>query len=71
MTTSEKYQAAKDAYGLTDYQVAKESGVPVSTLYDWVGRMAETPNAGMSIGNMARVAQALGITLDELVGDMN
>ncbi len=71
MTTSEKYQAAKAERGLTDYQVAKMAGLPESTLYDWVGRMAEKPYSTMSVGNMLRVAQALGITLDDLIGDVS
>ncbi len=70
MDTRTKYTKARDAKGMSDYQVAKASGVPESTLYDWLGRMTEAPNAGMSINNMAKVAQALGVTLDQIVGDM-
>lgn len=71
MDTRTKYEKAKADRGFTDYKVAKESGVPASTLYDWVGRMNEKPYSTMSVGNMCRVAQALGITLGDLIGDVH
>ena len=71
MDTRTKYEKARDAKGMTDYQVAKASGVPDSTLYDWLGRMETKPYATMSLANMARVAAVLDVTLDQIVGDVN
>ncbi len=71
MDTRTKYQKARDALGMSDYQVAKAAGVPESTLYDWLGRMEEKPYLTMSVPNMLKVAQALGVTLDQIVGDVN
>ena len=71
MDTRTKYEKARDAKGMTDYQVVKASGVPDSTLYDWLGRMETNPYATMNLANMARVAAVLDVTLDQIVGDVN
>jgi len=57
------YAKLRDARGLTDYQVCKETGIPTSAMSGWkAGRF--TPK----VDKMVKIAKLLGVTLDELVG---
>ncbi len=69
MTTREKYEAIRDAYGLTDYQVAKTAGIEKSTFYTWRQKGEENPKLTMNVANMLRLAAALRVTIEEIVGD--
>lgn len=71
MTTREKYERLRDDQGLTDYEVFKRAGVEKSTFYTWRKRSEVNPFLTMSVPNMLKVASALGVTLDQIVGDVN
>lgn len=62
-----KYAAARDAKGLTDNAVAKATGIPASTLYDWKQRSAENDEAGISTYTLWRIAKVLECTLEDLL----
>ena len=57
------YENLRNARGMTDYSVAKNSGVARSVLYEWkVGK--HTPN----LENMKKLARFFGVTVDYLIG---
>lgn len=57
----EKYEALKKKFGVTDYRVAKETGIAQATLSAW--KSGEyTPKAD----KLALIADFFGVTLDEL-----
>lgn len=69
MTTRDKYERLRDALGMTDYEVMRKAGVEKSTFYTWRQRSEDKPGLAMTVPNMQKVAQALGVTLDQIVGD--
>lgn len=69
MTTRAKYEAIRDAKGLTDYQVAKNAGIEKSTFYTWRQKGEDNPGLTMNVANMMRLATALGVTIEEIVGE--
>ena len=59
-----KYAELRDKKGLSDYAVAKRSGVGRSTLSDWkTGK--HIPNTD----NLAKIAGALGVTVDYFIAN--
>lgn len=59
-----KYAELRDKLSLTDYAVAKRSGVGRSTLSDWkTGK--HVPNTD----NLSKIASVLGVTVDYFVSD--
>lgn len=58
----EKYIKLRDARGMTDFQVSKETGIPPTTLYDFVKR----DNGNLSIENAKKIAKLFNVTLDFL-----
>lgn len=58
----ENIQRFIDEKGWTIYRLAKESGVTVSALYN-IGKKRQGPYAE----TLVKLADALGVTLDELV----
>ena len=58
-----KLKELREARGLTRYRVAKDAGL------DW-GQLVEVEEgrSGMRIDNAVRVADVLGVSLDELAG---
>jgi transcriptional regulator with XRE-family HTH domain len=60
---AERLQRLRHAAGLSQNQLAREAGVPVGTLRDW-----EYGRRTMRLEAAIRVADALKLTLDELVG---
>jgi transcriptional regulator with XRE-family HTH domain len=59
----EHIQRARQAAGLSQPQLAKAAGVPLGTLRNW-----EQGRRVPLLDTAARVAAALGCTLDELAG---
>lgn len=57
-----KYATLRDKKGLTDYQVAKESGIAFSTIYDWKANRS-TPKAD----KLMKIAKVLGVKVDTLL----
>jgi transcriptional regulator with XRE-family HTH domain len=58
-----RLQRLREAAGLSQSQLAKQAGVPVGTLQGWE-QARRLPRLEAAV----RLADALGITLDELVG---
>lgn len=63
LTIGESIRKARLDREYTCAQLAQESGVPAQNIYLW-----EWGKAYPSVLNLISVADALGITLDELVG---
>lgn len=62
----ENYQAIRDEKGLTDYQVAKGTGIATSTLSEWKKTMSGggyTPK----VDKLSKIAEFLEVPLSELV----
>lgn len=60
----EKYVAIRDARGMTDYEVAKISGIPRSTFSDW-----KTGRSEPKLPKLLKVAEALNVTIGDLIGE--
>lgn len=60
----ENYARIRDEHGLTDYAVSRSSGVATATLTAWK-QGKYTPK----IGKLLRIADALGVSVTELLGD--
>ena len=57
-----KYAELRDKKGLSDYAVAKRSGVGRSTLSDW-----KTGKHMPNTDNLAKIAGVLGVTVDYFI----
>jgi transcriptional regulator with XRE-family HTH domain len=62
----EYYAMLRDAKGLTDYKVAKLSGVSRSTLSDW-----KTGKHTPTFENISKIAKALGVEPSDILGRFN
>ena len=60
-----KYAALRDSKGMSDYEVAKRSGVGRSTISEWK-QGKHTPNTE----NLYKIATVLGVTLDYFASDV-
>ena len=60
----EKYVAIRDARGMTDYEVAKISGIPRSTFSDW-----KTGRSEPKLPKLLKVAEALNVSIGDLIGE--
>lgn len=61
MNFYERYAAIRDEKGLSDYKVAKLSGVAPSTISGW-----KTEGDEPKLETASRIANALGVPLDDL-----
>lgn len=59
----EKYAKLRDEKGVTDYAVAKATGIGASTFSDWKSERSEP-----KIDKLKKIAEYFGVTIDELVG---
>jgi transcriptional regulator with XRE-family HTH domain len=62
-TMGQRLKRLRERAGLTQRQAAEASGVPLGTLRRWEQDVAEPLLSGA-----ARLAEALGVSLDELAG---
>lgn len=62
-TTWEKYVSIRDSKHLKDSDVAKSAGIPQSTFSDW-----KKGKSMPKVDKMMRIAEALGVEYQELVG---
>lgn len=62
------YEKLRDDRGLTDYEVAKQTGIPQSSIYDWKQRSQKDENASMSLRSLQKIAALFDVSLLELVG---
>lgn len=56
------YAKLRDARGMTDYQVCKETGIPTSAMSGWKNGKF-TPK----IDKMVKIAALFGVTIDDLL----
>ena len=61
MVSYERYAAIRDERGMTDYAVAKETGIPASTLSDWK-RGVYIPK----LDKIAKICKLFCITIEEI-----
>lgn len=59
-----KYAELRDAKGVTDYQVAKDTGIATATLSEWK-KGTYTPKAD----KLAKLAQYFGVDIGELISE--
>lgn len=59
-----RYAILRDAKGLSDWQVAKESNVPYTTIHDWGIRAKNKKDAGISVNNLRKIANFFNVSLD-------
>lgn len=59
----ERFKRLREAAGLSQSEAAEAAGVPFATLRNW-----EQGRRQPLLGAAARLAQALGVSLDELAG---
>lgn len=59
-----KYAKLRDERGLTDLAVANAVSIPQSTFYDWKQRSADNEKAGMSVGNLMKLAQFFDVPIE-------
>lgn len=57
------YEKRRDAKLLSNYQVAKETGVSQTALSNWSRNVTQTP----SVETLQKLAQFFGCTIDELL----
>lgn len=57
------YAKLRDERGLTDYSVAKETGILAQTLYDWKSGRS-TPK----VDKLLLIARLFNVSVDELLG---
>jgi transcriptional regulator with XRE-family HTH domain len=62
-TMGERLQRIRQGKGLSQSQLARAAGVPVASLRNW-----ERDRRELLLKTAARLADALGVTLDELAG---
>lgn len=60
----EMYARMRDARGLTDYRVAKETGLGRATLSDW-----KTGLHKPGLETLKKIADFFGVTIDYFVSD--
>jgi transcriptional regulator with XRE-family HTH domain len=58
-----RFKRLREAAGMSQSQLARASGVPLRTYQEW-----EQGNRTPLLDAAAKVAQALGVSLDELAG---
>lgn len=64
-----KYCELRDERGMNDLQVARETGIPQSTLYDWGQREKEKPGAKMGVDKLAKIARFFSVTVDYFLSE--
>ena len=58
----EKYAEFRDAKGLSDYAVAQETGIGLSTFSDW-----KSGRSKPKVEKLAKIATCLGVSIEELI----
>lgn len=64
MVSYEKYSEIRDSANLTDYMVAKETGVPKQTISDWKVR-----GCNPRVDTMAKIAALFGVPIETFIVD--
>lgn len=64
-----KYCKLRDENGLKDPAVARETGIPASTLYDWGQREAKQPGAKIGVDKLKALADFFGVKIEYFLED--
>lgn len=59
-----KYEELKEKAGVSDYEVAKQTGIAAQTLSGWK-KGAYTPK----VDKLMKIAKYFGVSLEELIGE--
>lgn len=62
MSLYDKYSKIRDENNMTDYKVAKETGIPQSSIYDWKYDVC-TPK----IDKLKKIADLFGVPVTEFI----
>ena len=62
-----KYADLRDELGYNDLRVAKETGIPQSTIYDWKQRFEKNEDARLSVDALAKVAKLLNKPIEYFI----
>lgn len=60
-----RYAKLRDEKGLTDYAVAKKTGISPSLISEWKQRSETNANASLTFESMMKIADLLGIDASE------
>ena len=58
----EKYVVYRDERGVTDYAVAKATGIGLSTFTDW-----KTGRSNPKVDKLAKIAEYFGVHIEDLI----
>ncbi len=58
----EKYAAMRNAKGVTDYEVSKQTGIPRSTFSEWKSGKSEP-----KLGKIVKLAQYFGTKIEDFL----
>lgn len=58
------YAKIRDSFGDTDYRVAKETGITMSTLYDWKHGRSKPKTE-----KLLKIAKYFGVSIELLIGE--
>ena len=63
------YALIRDAQGLTDYAVAKGTGISTSTFTNW--KQSDEPGQGYTpkLEKLMKIAQFLGVSLNKIIAE--
>ncbi|WKY44434.1 helix-turn-helix transcriptional regulator [Eubacteriaceae bacterium ES2] len=57
-----QYASLRDAKGITDYRVSKETGIPTATLSDW-----KTGRSKPKVDKLLILADYFGVSVEDLI----
>ena len=63
----QKNSELRDARGMTDYQVAQQTGIPQSSIYDWKQRAEKNSDALISVSALAKIAALFDVTIESFL----
>lgn len=58
------YARLRDERGMTDYQVAQQTGIPQSSIYDWKQRSEHRQDAAISAVALAKIARLFDVSIE-------
>lgn len=66
-TVSNRIKELRESLGISRKELSERSGVHYTKITDYENGYAKTEN--ITVGNIFKIAAALGVTIDELVSD--
>lgn len=59
-----KYSELRDKAGFNDLAVARATGIPQSTIYDWKQRSEKDESAQISVNHLAKIAKLFKVKIE-------